>query len=215
MKKKILIPSIIALAIGGILLYNTMDHDQNNKVNPKTYKEYNFATNLGFSESSITKNEISLTKEQELSELFGTPVTNKLGIPDVYLDLVHNSIAESNITANVFAIKMFYYDSLALQALADKDSQAFLRNTYRWSAGSSCLDNFMDTADSYKMLQDQRSIIKGIPKLKSLNQQADNNLGGHVFYHDYGYNYDNDNYIELNSNYSESEQCAKYIQVKK
>ena len=214
MKKKILIPSIIALAIGGILLYNTMDHDQNNKVNPKTYKEYNFATNLGFSESSITKNEISLTKEQELSELFGTPVTNKLGIPDVYLDLVHNSIAESNITANVFAIKMFYYDSLALQALANKDYQSFLTNTYKWSSGSSCLDDFISFKDSNKMLKDQLSIIKGIPRLKSLNQQADNNLGGHVVYSDYGYDYNN-NYMEVNSDYSESELCAKYFQVKR
>ena len=214
MKKKILIPAIIALAIGGILLYNAMDQDQNNKVNPKTYKEYNFTTNLGFSESSITKNEISLTKEQELSELFGTPVTNNLGIADVYLNIIHETIPESHVEAKKAAVKMFYYDSQALQALKNKDYNSFLINTYRWSAGMSCLFlNERDNKIRNKLFKEEKLLDESIKNLRKLNRQSDNNLGGHIIYDDFGFKYQDNNYIDVNSGYSESELCKKYMNM--
>lgn len=138
-------------------------------------------------------------------------MTNTLGIPDVYLNIINNNISESNINAKIYALKMFYYDSLALQNLNIKNNSGFFNNTYKWSAGSSCLDNYISSNDSYNIMKEQILIIKSIYKLQKINHQADNNLGGHIIFHDYGYNYENNNYIEINSKYSESELCKQYL----
>lgn len=211
MKKTILIISILLLIIISVFLNNS-------KTNPTQDKEktdvFKFTTNIGFSESKISTHPISILKEHELSNLFGTPVTNTLGIPDVYLNIIDNNIPESNINARLSSVKMFYYNSLALRSLKEKNYNSFLKNTFKWSAGMSCFF-FYEKNDNVRnqLFVAEKNIDKNNINLKKLNQQADNNLGGHVFYEDYGLEYINNNYIEENSKYSESELCEKYLKI--
>lgn len=197
MKKILIIVFILCIfGLGGLFLTNKEEKIDINKIS-----SFNFNTNIGFTESKISENPISKTKEQELTDLFGTPVTNKLGIPDVYLNLVANNIPESYEQARLAAIKMFYFDSLSLQALNKKDYKSFLINTYRWSAGANCLYFYVNNLKISIVNQDI-TISKSLPKLKKLNQQADNNLGGHVIHNDYGLNYKDNNYDGINDSYS-------------
>ena len=200
MKKILIIVFILCiLGLGGLFLTNKEERIDINKIS-----SFNFNTNIGFSESKISNNSISKTKEQELTDLFGTPVTNNLGIPDVYLNLVANNIPESHEQARLAAIKMFYFDSLSLQALNKKDYKSFLENNYRWSAGIDCFFFYESNNQQlkYGLIDFSEDISSKIPKLKRLNQQSDNNLGGHVIHNDYGLNYKDNNYDGVNDSYS-------------
>ena len=84
----------------------------------------------------ILPGKVEATKQQELTELYGTPVTNSLGISDYYLDLINKYIPESNVKARKAALKMFYYDSLAMQSIRQDQ---ILKNVEIKSAGFTCV----------------------------------------------------------------------------
>lgn len=209
--KKILI-TICTIGLFSLCFVLLLGNKTEAKIDINNVPLFNFNNNIGFSESKITEQTISRNQEQELTDLFGTPVTNKLGIPDIYLNIVSNNIPESHEQARLAAIKMYYFDSLALQALSKKDYKLFIKNNYRWSAGIDCFFFYESNNQQikYGLIDLIENITSNIPKLKRLNQQADNNLGGHIIHNDYGLVYENNNYEGINDAYS-SKYSDRYI----
>lgn len=131
----------------------------------------------------ITK--VSVSKENTLSEKFGTPVTNSLGIPDIWLDLIAKDIPENNFKARKAALLMFYYKARMYDFNTQED---LLKSTYREAAAYNCTAHYLTNQTQNDKFFDDSTDFTPSPQLKKISHKIDNNLSGHIIHGNYGEN---------------------------
>ena len=183
-----------------LYLQSLFKPDYPQRVISKTTIDYSktnlLLTNIG---SGMNLQTVPLTKQQELTKKLDTPVTNDLGIPDYFLDIIVQTIPESNVKAQKAAIKLFYYKTKMATFTSQKE---LLDNTHKWAAAVDCVYNYLPSEVEQDKFSDASVNKWPSQTMLRLSKKIGNNLNGHVINEDFGLD---------KPNYTTQEACEYFI----
>lgn len=195
MKKRTIIGIIIIAS--SLLAYTTfgstsgiLQKNDNNPIDITKWqkKAPNLFNNVGH--NSVTESCLIIRSDLSGSMVeLQAGITNPFGIRDDILDFILDNIPKDNNQARLFAIKMAYYDRLALFA-SESQVNKLVNKGY---ASLICLNQYLSIQDADKFIKSYEAKCDSDKSTKLLWENVENQLNHHVITADFGIDNNNIN----------------------
>ncbi|TXJ02892.1 MAG: hypothetical protein E6Q32_01770 [Neisseriales bacterium] len=186
---------IIVLILGGVAAFLAYNSGSNEKAVDWQKKYPQLSNNAGYGTlaASVPAYQARTASQQELIG----KVSNEFGIRDDVLNLILNTIPESNVRATIAAIKLAQYYQQQIGVTDDKEMNVISNKAL---AANYCLN--LPMLEQHAFINKYADMLRDTPARKAEQNRIENLLSNHVISADYGI-----------QSYDFKEQCDHFLGV--